>query len=84
HPLGLYLLALVAGSYLLVNLVASLWTSAHRGWRHLPLLPLVYAILHISYGLGFLVGLVKFANRWGDKVGKVPTWSNEKKFEVRN
>ncbi len=27
-------------------------------------LPLVYGILHISYGLGFLAGLVAFASRW--------------------
>jgi cellulose synthase/poly-beta-1,6-N-acetylglucosamine synthase-like glycosyltransferase len=35
-------------------------------------LPLVFAILHLSYGSGFLLGLVKFASRWGDKQGKVP------------
>jgi hypothetical protein len=63
---------------LLADLGASLWTAYWKGWKHLPLLPLVYSVLHISYGLGFLVGLVKFANRWGDKVGKVPTWSDEK------
>ena len=28
-------------------------------------------ILHVSYGLGFLIGLLKFWNRWGDKKGKV-------------
>jgi glycosyltransferase involved in cell wall biosynthesis len=62
----------ISGSYLLANLLASFLTSAKKGWRHLLLLPLVFAILHISYGLGFLVGLVKFANRWNDKIGKVP------------
>jgi hypothetical protein len=29
------------------------------------LLPVVFATLHISYGLGFLYGLAKFWNRWG-------------------
>ena len=62
----------IAGVYLLANLLASILTAAKKGWRHLLLLPLVFAILHISYGLGFLVGLVKFANRWNDKIGKVP------------
>lgn len=28
--------------------------------------------LPIHYVLGFLVGMVKFANRWDDKHGKVP------------
>jgi hypothetical protein len=58
--------------YLFANLSASVVTSGKKGWKHLPLLPLIFAILHLSYGLGFLVGLVKFANRWGDRRGKVP------------
>lgn len=72
-PYGWALLALIAGAYLLANLSASAWVSAKHDWRHLPLLPLVYAILHLSWGLGFLIGLVRFANRWGDRQGKVPT-----------
>jgi succinoglycan biosynthesis protein ExoA len=60
--------------YVVANLFASVITSAKRGWRHLPLLPLVFAILHLSYGSGFLVGLLKFWNRWGDRRGKVPDW----------
>ena len=71
-PFGRVLLGLVACSYFLANLAASIWISARSGWEHLLLLPLVYGILHISYGSGFFVGLVKFANRWGDKKGKVP------------
>lgn len=70
---GWVLLALVAGSYLLANLIASFMTAAKKGWKHLPLLPPTFAILHLSYGLGFLVGLVKFSNRWGDKTGKTPS-----------
>jgi succinoglycan biosynthesis protein ExoA len=62
----------VSGSYVLANLAASAATASKKGWRHLSLLPVVYAILHLSYGLGFLAGLVKFWNRWGDRVGKVP------------
>ncbi len=50
--------------YLLINLAASIWTAIQHGWRYLPLLPLIFAILHISYGLGFLVGLIRFVNRW--------------------
>jgi glycosyltransferase involved in cell wall biosynthesis len=63
--------------YLIVNLFASLYTAFRRGWKYLPLLPLTFAILHLSYGLGFLFGLIKFWNRWGDKTGKVPVWSSE-------
>lgn len=60
--------------YLLANLGASLWTASKRGWLYLPFLPVTYAILHLSYGSGFLVGLFKFWNRWGDKKGKVPVY----------
>jgi succinoglycan biosynthesis protein ExoA len=63
--------------YLFANLSASFYTAAKKGWKHLPYLPLVFAILHLSYGVGFLVGLVNFWNRWGDKVGKTPAWSGE-------
>lgn len=63
---------IIPGLYLLANLSASLLTASRRGWRALPFLPIVFAILHLSYGLGFLLGLVKFANRWGDRAGKVP------------
>jgi hypothetical protein len=66
------MVALVAGSYLVANFTASFLTSAKRGWKHLPLLPLCFTILHFSYGSGFLIGLLKFWNRWGDKKGKVP------------
>jgi hypothetical protein len=55
--------AIIAGAFLIANLAASVYTSFNKGWRYLPLLPLVFAILHISYGLGFLVGLVIFWNR---------------------
>jgi len=65
-------LAIVAGSYLLANLGASVFTAAKKGREHLALLPLTFAILHLSYGLGFLGGLFKFWNRWGDKKGRVP------------
>jgi succinoglycan biosynthesis protein ExoA len=63
--------------YLIVNLIASFYSASKRGWQYIPLLPLTFAILHISFGLGFLVGLVKFAKRWGDKQGKVPAFENK-------
>ena len=69
---GVWLLALIAGSYLLANLSASVKIAAKKGARHFLVLPLAFAIIHISYGLGFIAGLFKFWNRWGDKVGKVP------------
>jgi len=71
-PSGWVTFALVGGSYLLANIVASITIVTKKGWRHLALLPLTFVILHLSYGFGFLNGLIKFWNRWGDKKGKVP------------
>jgi succinoglycan biosynthesis protein ExoA len=67
--LGQWLLVSVAGSYALANLAASVWTARKGGLYHLSLLPLGFASLHLSYGFGFLVGLMKFANRWRDQTG---------------
>jgi glycosyltransferase involved in cell wall biosynthesis len=63
--------------YLIANLLASIYTASKRGWKHFPLLPLVFATLHLSYGLGFLVGLIKFAKCWGDKQGQTPSFENK-------
>ena len=71
-PLGWVLFIGLSAAYILANVAASVWTAFQKGLRNVMLLPLVFSILHISYGTGFLVGLVKFRNRWGDKKGKVP------------
>jgi len=66
----------VPAAYLLANLAASLMTAYKNKILFRPsffILPIAFAILHISYGLGFLAGLFKFWNRWGDKNGKTPS-----------
>jgi GT2 family glycosyltransferase len=47
---------IVAGPYAAANITASIIT-AQRNWRTLPLLPVVFIVLHLSYGLGFLYGV---------------------------
>lgn len=66
--------ALIAGSYAAANLIASAFTAKRHGWQHFYLLPLAFATLHFGYGSGFLTGLAKFWNRWGDKLGEVPEY----------
>jgi succinoglycan biosynthesis protein ExoA len=61
---GFWLLCLTAGSYILANLAASVSVARARNWHVLPLLPLTFAVLHISYGLGFLLGAVRFWSYW--------------------
>lgn len=60
--------AVICCCYLGTNLIVSapLARKLARkvGWPHSLLLPPVFASIHFSYGLGFLIGLVKFAPRW--------------------
>jgi len=56
--------AIICGCYMMANLVASARLARKIGWPHSFLLPPVFASLHLSYGLGFLIGLIKFAPRW--------------------
>ena len=59
RPLSLVIPSL----YLLANLAVSFRIAFMRGWKYLFLLPVVFAILHLSYGIGFLGGLFRFWNR---------------------
>lgn len=57
----------VAGLYLAANLVASAWTARRADIGSAPWLPVVFGALHVAYGAGFLTGLLRFANRWGER-----------------
>jgi glycosyltransferase involved in cell wall biosynthesis len=72
-PWGWVSLLAIGGPYVLATLAASVWSGRGAGWRLLLVLAVVFVILHLSYGLGFLIGLVRFWNRWGDRAGKTPT-----------
>lgn len=54
-----YVFGLIALSYLVVSVLVSGKISMAKGIRYFPLLPIVFAILHISYGLGFVIGLIR-------------------------
>lgn len=62
--LGFLALALI---YLLALLGASSWTARRADLASAPWLPVVFAILHLAYGAGFLVGLLRFGGRWGER-----------------
>lgn len=53
------------GVYAAANLGASLHARRGSDWRIALLLPVTFASLHVSYGLGFLVGLARFRSGWG-------------------
>ena len=74
-PWGWKALLALLGLYLLANLLASAVTASGKRFRTNLLLPLAFIIIHVGYGLGFLVGLFRFWNRWKDKKGQVPEWN---------
>jgi succinoglycan biosynthesis protein ExoA len=59
-------------SYAAANAVASALAVRPASWRLVPLVAVAFTILHVSYGLGFLVGLVRFWNRWRDRGAGAP------------
>ncbi|HKR13092.1 MAG TPA: sugar transferase [Pyrinomonadaceae bacterium] len=64
-PVAGYLLAAAVGSYALANITASIFSLRKNKYKLLPLLPIVFATMHLAYGLGFLTGLGRFWKRWG-------------------
>jgi len=54
----------VPASYAATNLLASIVSARRAGWSLLARLAMVYAILHLSYGFGFLAGVARFGGRW--------------------
>jgi hypothetical protein len=61
-------LAGIVGTYAATNLAASAVTAVRVGWWAFPVLVPAFVTLHVSYGAGFLYGLVRFWNRWGDRL----------------
>ena len=57
--------------YLLANLAASAKAAARVKFTSLPFVSLSFAILHFSYGFGFLAGLFTFRGRWREKSGEM-------------
>jgi cellulose synthase/poly-beta-1,6-N-acetylglucosamine synthase-like glycosyltransferase len=60
----LWPLAVVAGAYLAASLGVSIYLASRTSLRHLAILPLAFATLHVAYGTGFLKGLADSAGRW--------------------
>jgi hypothetical protein len=60
---ALFSLALI-GPYVIFNLAASIMAARKAKWRLLPYFLVIFPVLHLSYGLGFLIGLLSFWSRW--------------------
>ncbi|MBS1824079.1 MAG: glycosyltransferase family 2 protein [Acidobacteria bacterium] len=51
----------MAGTYVIASVAASVIVARQNGWRPLPYLPLIFLTYHLSYGAGFLAGM---ASMW--------------------
>ena len=70
---NIWFLHFIWGSYLIANISSSLYElrktiiSKKKVWFiSFFLLPISFFILHISYGLGFLTGIIYYINKWKD------------------
>ncbi len=61
-PFG-WLIAGICGSYVVSAILVSATICFREGWKYFPVLPLVFATIHLSYGIGFLVGILRFCLR---------------------
>jgi glycosyltransferase involved in cell wall biosynthesis len=60
------------GSYISASIVASVIVGWGEPLAQAVMLPVAFATLHVSYGLGFLAGLLRFATRWRDRENRWP------------
>jgi cellulose synthase/poly-beta-1,6-N-acetylglucosamine synthase-like glycosyltransferase len=60
----LFIFILISSIYLAVSFIASLKISLKNGFNYLYILPVIFFILHFSYGLGFITGFIGFYKYW--------------------
>ena len=56
---GWFLLAAILGSYLVAAIYADIAACRKYGWEYLFILPPMFLSIHLSYGVGTMVGLIK-------------------------
>jgi glycosyltransferase involved in cell wall biosynthesis len=64
HPAPLWAWSIMVAIYGLANVAAATALAHRTRWAFLPAYPLLFTVLHLSYGSGFLMGLFRFAGRW--------------------
>ena len=62
-------LALVS-LYLVVSFASSFLVAKRKGWRFFPCLPIVFAVYHLSYALGFILALA-YRPAAGDRPNRI-------------
>jgi succinoglycan biosynthesis protein ExoA len=62
-----WLLLTVVLAYILLSLTSAVVIGCKHGLSYTPLLPGLFLTLHLSYGFGFLFGLIKHVRFWSEK-----------------
>jgi cellulose synthase/poly-beta-1,6-N-acetylglucosamine synthase-like glycosyltransferase len=72
HP-SLWFFSFVLGCYIIANLISSLRISLKNDLKCFFVLPVIFSILHLSYGIGYLKGIWDFIilKRY-KKMGNIP------------
>lgn len=55
-----WIFLLISFLYCFVNLGISFYIAIKKGWKHFFMLPIVFATVHFSYGIGYFKGLLDF------------------------
>ena len=61
---GRLLFATALGAYVVALTVAAATVARRHEWGRFPQVLIAFAIMHLAWGLGFLVGAVRFGHRW--------------------
>ena len=68
-------LGVILVPYLCAALLATIAVAARKGWRYLPVLPIAFATMHLAYGIGFLLGMIRFGLR-ARRTAELKAWTN--------
>jgi glycosyltransferase involved in cell wall biosynthesis len=79
--LALAPLGAVAAAYLTANLLAT-FVAARDRINRVPYVAFSFLILHVSYGLGSISGLIAFRNRWGESSHKPPPGPDQRNEHI--
>lgn len=63
NPMYWWLFVGLLASYFFSAILVSAIIGFRKGWKFIPVLPIIFMTLHFSYGTGFLMGILRFCLR---------------------
>jgi glycosyltransferase involved in cell wall biosynthesis len=56
-----YIVGIILGVYFIISIIYAIKISMKSGLKYFFSLPVIFPILHLSYGIGFILGAIRFA-----------------------